>query len=190
MKLRGSALGVLALVLAACATDADDGDASTDDMSEDELVATFDRRGSIDLNKTSRILLVGDSSHLGELPLYAATTKARRYAQLYPNDQIVLFVDEIERLVERVERGVGIPERVELQAGHADARHRVVGPECSELAVLCERGFVLALGIRNGGGERDDVRILAVDLGTTLETGFCFLEIAVFECRKAAIEIR
>lgn len=91
MKLRGSFSGVLALVLAACATEADD-DASTDDMSEDELVATFDRRGSIDLNKTSRILLVGDSHQLGTLPLTSATTKARRYAQLYPNDQIVLFV--------------------------------------------------------------------------------------------------
>jgi hypothetical protein len=92
MKLRWSSLGVLALMLAACATDSSDDDASTDDVSEDELVATFDQRGTIDLNKTSRILLVGDSSHLGELPLYAATTKARRYAQLYPNDQIVLFV--------------------------------------------------------------------------------------------------
>lgn len=93
MKLRWwKSLSALALVLAACATDSDDGAPLGDDVSEDELVATFDRQGSIDLNKTSRILLVGDSSHLGELPLYAATTKARRYAQLYPNDQIVLFV--------------------------------------------------------------------------------------------------
>ncbi|MBX3186909.1 MAG: hypothetical protein KF819_07840 [Labilithrix sp.] len=59
---------------------------------EDEIVATFDRIGRIDLNKTSRILLVGDSSKLGELPLWSATTRARRYAQLYPSDQIVLFV--------------------------------------------------------------------------------------------------
>jgi hypothetical protein len=91
MKLRWSSFAVLALVLAACATEADD-DASTDDVSEDELVATFDRRGSIDLTKTSRILLVGDSHQLGTLPLMSATTKARRYAQLFPNDQIVLFV--------------------------------------------------------------------------------------------------
>ena len=74
----------------ACTSEvADDG---VSEGEEDELVATFDKIGKIDLAKTSHILLVGDSSHLGELPLYAATTRARRYAQLYPNDQIVLFV--------------------------------------------------------------------------------------------------
>lgn len=62
------------------------------EQGDDEIVATFDRSGKIDLNKTTRVLLIGDSSHLGELPLYAATTKARRFQQLYPNDQVVLFV--------------------------------------------------------------------------------------------------
>ncbi len=62
--------------------------------SEDNLVATFDKKGAIDLTKPSRILLVGDSDKLGNLPLFAATGKARRYAQLYPNDQIVLFVTQ------------------------------------------------------------------------------------------------
>ena len=62
--------------------------------SEDEIVATFDGAGRIDLRKTSRILLVGDSDDLGDLPLWAATTKARRLAQLYPEDQIVLFVTQ------------------------------------------------------------------------------------------------
>jgi hypothetical protein len=65
---------------------------ATTEGSEDELVATFDKIGTIDLTKQSRILLVGDSHKLGELPLWSATTRARRYAQLYPNDQIVLFV--------------------------------------------------------------------------------------------------
>lgn len=62
------------------------------EASDDEIVATFDRSGRIDLNKTTRVLLIGDSDQLGELPLYSATTKARRYAKLYPNDQVVLFV--------------------------------------------------------------------------------------------------
>lgn len=80
----------MALAAAGCAADAD-GEAAVEEGS-DELVATFDRIGKIDLAKTSRILLVGDSDQLGELPLYAATTRARRYAQLYPDQQIVLFV--------------------------------------------------------------------------------------------------
>lgn len=83
------ALVLLTLPIVACAADVEEEET---DASEDEVVATFDSRGRIDLNKTSRILLVGDSSHLGELPLWSATTKARRMAQLYPNDQIVLFI--------------------------------------------------------------------------------------------------
>lgn len=62
------------------------------DESEDDLVATFDRVGNIDLSRPTRILLIGDSDKLGELPLHAATSRARRYAELYPNEQIVLFV--------------------------------------------------------------------------------------------------
>lgn len=81
----------LALPLTSVACAADSGEEEVD-LSEDEIVATFDRSGKIDLSKTTRILLVGDSSHLGELPLWSATTRARRYAQLYPNDQVVLFV--------------------------------------------------------------------------------------------------
>jgi hypothetical protein len=86
------ALSIFALT-PACAADAGDDNASeSNGSSEDELVATFDRVGRIDLTKTSRILLVGDSDHLAELPLWSATTRARRYAQLYPDQQIVLFV--------------------------------------------------------------------------------------------------
>lgn len=62
--------------------------------SQDNLVATFDKSGAIDLTKPTRILLVGDSDKLGELPLWAATGRARRYAQLYPNDQVVLFTTQ------------------------------------------------------------------------------------------------
>ena len=74
-----------------CAVESGDEDV---EQSEDELVATFDRTGRIDLARTTRILLVGNSDKLADLPLQAATTKARRYAQLYPNDQIVVFVTQ------------------------------------------------------------------------------------------------
>ena len=58
----------------------------------DDVVATFNGDGSIDLGKTTRILLAGDSHQLGPLPLFAATTRARRYVELHPDDQIVLFI--------------------------------------------------------------------------------------------------
>lgn len=79
----------LALLAPACAvTSANE----TTVESNDELVAVFNRQGVTDLTKTTRIMLVGDSAHLDDLPLQAATTMARRYVQLYPTDQIVLFV--------------------------------------------------------------------------------------------------
>jgi len=90
MRLSALPLVLFFATFVACAASTGDGDDA--DVSEDDLVATFDRRGSIDVKKTSRVILVGDSDELGELPLWAATTKARRYVQLYPNDQIVLFV--------------------------------------------------------------------------------------------------
>ncbi len=82
----------LAALTPACATETEEG-ADVGD-SEDEIVATFDRAGRIDITKPSRILLVGNSDKLVDLPLQAATTKARRYAQLYPNDQIVVFITQ------------------------------------------------------------------------------------------------
>ena len=80
---------LLPIFAVACATEVDGDEA---DATEDQLVATFDKTGKIDVTKTTHLLLVGDSDQLGELPLYAASTRARRYAQLHPNDQIVLFV--------------------------------------------------------------------------------------------------
>jgi hypothetical protein len=74
---------------AACASEAPDTAA---DSTSDELVASFHRQGITDLSKTTRLLLVGDSDELDTLPLHAATTTARRYVQLYPNDQIIVFV--------------------------------------------------------------------------------------------------
>lgn len=85
-----SLFSIVALVAGCSSEVAEEGDDA--ESSDDAIVATFDRSGKIDLSKTSRILLIGDSDHLGELPLHAATTRARRYAQLYPNDQVVLFV--------------------------------------------------------------------------------------------------
>lgn len=86
--LAGLAL-LLPIFAVACAAESTDDEA---DATEDQLVATFDKTGKIDVAKTTHIVLVGDSDELGELPLYAASTRARRYAQLHPNDQVVLFV--------------------------------------------------------------------------------------------------
>lgn len=86
-----AALVAVPVLAPACAAPTEGGEDEVE-ASDDEIVATFDRSGKIDLNKTTRIMLIGDSSHLGELPLYSATTRARRYQQLYPNDQVVLFV--------------------------------------------------------------------------------------------------
>ncbi len=85
-----AALALLLPVLASACAAEDVGDEA--DATEDQLVATFDKTGKIDVARTTHILLVGDSDKLDELPLYAASTRARRYAQLHPNDQIVLFV--------------------------------------------------------------------------------------------------
>ena len=78
---------------------------------------------------------------------------------------------------------------MKLQARHADARHRVVGPQLGELGVLRERALAIALGIRNRRGARHDVGVLAVDPGRTLETGFCFLDFAGLECVETAVDI-
>lgn len=55
------------------------------------MVASFGG-GDIDPTRTTRVLLVGDSDKLGPLPLYAAITRAHRYAELRADDQIVLFI--------------------------------------------------------------------------------------------------
>jgi hypothetical protein len=80
-------LGLALMIGSGCAGDPEP---SEDAESEDDLVATFDKRG--DVSKPTRVLLVGDSDKLGNLPLWAATSRARRYAQLYPNEQVVLFI--------------------------------------------------------------------------------------------------
>jgi hypothetical protein len=59
---------------------------------EDDIIASFGKVAGIDLAKPTRVILVGDSDKLSTLPLHAATSRARRYAQLYPDQQIVLFI--------------------------------------------------------------------------------------------------
>jgi hypothetical protein len=81
-------LSTASLGAAACTADPAGGDTGE---SADEIVATIDGQ-AIDLKKTTRILLIGDSHELDDLALRSATTKARRYAQLYPQDQVVLFI--------------------------------------------------------------------------------------------------
>jgi hypothetical protein len=80
---------LLPLVIAACGGESR---AVTPSTASDDLVANFNRHGITDLTKTTHIILVGDSDELANLPLFSATTRARRYAELYPDDQIILFV--------------------------------------------------------------------------------------------------
>jgi hypothetical protein len=82
---------VIGLLLTMLGAGCSSGSSDAVEGTEDDLVATFDGNGHIDLTKPSHVLLVGDSVELASQPLFAATTRARRYAELYPNDQIVLF---------------------------------------------------------------------------------------------------
>jgi hypothetical protein len=87
--MRSLLLGLsLVLLVPACTAAPDDATGNA----TDDLVAVFDRQGITDLTTTTHLMIVGDSAHLGDLPLHAATTMARRYRELYPSDQIVLFV--------------------------------------------------------------------------------------------------
>jgi len=88
-----------------CAANTDE--AETGD-GEDNLVATFDQTSKIDLTVRSHILLVGDSDELNTLPLYAAMTKAHRIAQLYPRDQIVLFVTSVDSAAQVTKTGASV----------------------------------------------------------------------------------
>ena len=76
----------------------------------------------------------------------------------------VFLVDEVERRLERVERGIGIAVVVELEARDADARHRIVGPELGELGGTSRApSSASPLRIGDRRGEGDDVGVLAVD---------------------------
>jgi hypothetical protein len=85
-----ASIAITALVLAGCSAAGAEGDEDTS-ASEDEIVATVDG-AKVDLKKTTHILLIGDSHKLEDQPLQAASTRARRYAQLYPQDQVVYFI--------------------------------------------------------------------------------------------------
>ena len=93
---RSKALGLVvtlalsAIVSAGCSAGGDESDDEDSGGSEDAVVATING-ANVDVKKTTRILLIGDSHQLEDLPLRAASTRARRYAQLYPQDQIVFF---------------------------------------------------------------------------------------------------
>lgn len=98
------ALGLSALALAVaspltgCATDEAPLDAAPsataeEASGEDELTAVYGAK-EIDYAKTTRIFLVGDSHKLGSGPLEAAVSRVLRYRQLYPNDQVVLYVTD------------------------------------------------------------------------------------------------
>ena len=105
-------------------------------------------------------------------------------------DEIRLLVDELEGLVEDIERAIGIADIVEVDAGETDPRHRVIGPQLGELAILRERRVGVAARVGKRGAERDRVGMLAIDAVTAGERGFCFLEIAALEGLEPTIDIR
>jgi hypothetical protein len=88
---RATSLSVLtALVACAPISSAPEGDDA--DTRHDEMVALFGPGTEVDPSRTTHILLVGDSHKLGELPLHAALTRARKQLSVHPNDQVVLFI--------------------------------------------------------------------------------------------------
>lgn len=58
----------------------------------DEMVALFGPGTAVDPTRITHIILVGDSHKLGELPLHAGLTRARKHLSVHPNDQVVLFI--------------------------------------------------------------------------------------------------
>jgi ABC-type branched-subunit amino acid transport system substrate-binding protein/tetratricopeptide (TPR) repeat protein len=104
-------------------------------------------------------------------------------------DQVGLFVDEGERGVDGIERGIGIGEIVELESRDADAGHRIVGSERGQRAILCKRGLAVAARIGDRGRQRDHVGVRAIDPFAALEEGRRGVELAGFERFEAAFEI-
>jgi hypothetical protein len=130
-----SAALALALATPACSSETED-DAVDVGQSEDEIVATFDRSGRIDLNKTTHVLLVGNSDKLVDLPLQAATTKARRYAYLHPDDQVVVFITEQAKASHLAKNGVTLVQNEPFARG---------GVAVSDLTRLSSAKLVAAL---------------------------------------------
>jgi hypothetical protein len=55
---------------------------------------------------------------------------------------------------------------------------------------VAERGLGIAAGIRDRGGERHDIGVLAIDALRVLEDRGGILDAAFFQCDEAAFEIR
>lgn len=99
-------LALSAIVSAGCSAGGDEGEEEDTGGSEDAVVATING-ANVDVKKTTRILLIGDSHQLEDLPLRAASTRARRYAQLYPQDQIVFFATKEMGAGDLAKNGLG-----------------------------------------------------------------------------------
>ena len=63
------------------------------DETNDELRAVLGAQ-SLDPNLPTRLLLIGDSAHLGDTPTESALARARRYKEAFPGDQVVLYLPD------------------------------------------------------------------------------------------------
>jgi len=83
-------LGLLLLALHGCASEEDVQGLETEGEGKaDGIVGSFGP--SIDYEKPTHIIAIGYSHGQGTQFVHAATTRARRYRELYPDDQIVFF---------------------------------------------------------------------------------------------------
>lgn len=104
-------------------------------------------------------------------------------------DQIGLLVDEVEGGRDRGERRLGIFQILQLDPSDADPRHRVVGAQLGEGAVLHEGILGVPTRIGDRGGERHDIGVLAVDPATALQGPGGIIDAALLEGLEAAFEV-
>lgn len=96
MRMYPAAALLLALFGFGCSSTGDTGsEDGTESGSEDELRAVLGT-AELDPTKPARILLVGDSAHLGDAPLQSALARGRRYREEYPNDQVVVYMPDAD----------------------------------------------------------------------------------------------
>ena len=122
--------------------------------------------------------------------LHVVEREERLGAHDHGLDQVGLVVDEVERGLDRLERTVRISVILQQDPRRHHARHRIVGPQLGERAIVPERGLGIAACIRDGGGERHDVGVLAIDALHALEDRDGIVDAAFFQGDEAAFEIR
>jgi hypothetical protein len=104
-------------------------------------------------------------------------------------DQVLFLVDEVERRLDGLERTVGIPLILQQDPRDAHAWHRIVRAQLGERAVVTERALGVALCVGDRRGERDDIRVGAIELLHALEDLGGVVDAAVLECGETAIDV-